>query len=192
SPDASASAQEQTKARGPMPPSSVSSKHADDENSTHGRSSPKPSQTPERVFRLQCCLLLCYQPDKGKVNDYSAISSLYFLGMAPSLSTAASNASNPRMASGAAASIQASFLMLFMSYIGGCSPWMALFLGEVGCLRKGAPRRKGRPLRKPQARVLAAVALLIANSLPVAFLPNGERRQGTVLLAVTKPPGTLR
>src|SRR5208337_3941702 len=119
----------------------------------------------------------------------SAISSLYFLGMAPFLSAAASNASKPRMASGA---IRASFLMLFMSYIGGCSPWIALFLGEVGCLRKGAPRRKGRPLRKPQARVLAAVALLIANSLPVAFLPNGERRQGTVLLAVTKPPGTLR
>jgi hypothetical protein len=33
-------------------------------------------------------------------------------------------------------------------------------------------------LRKPQARVLAAVALLIANSLACAFLPNGERRQG--------------
>ena len=53
-----------------MPPSSVSSKHADDENSTRGRSSPKPSQTPEGAFRPQCCLLLCRQPDKGKVNDY--------------------------------------------------------------------------------------------------------------------------
>ena len=38
SPDALASAQEQTKARAPMPPSSVSSKHADDENSTRGPS----------------------------------------------------------------------------------------------------------------------------------------------------------
>src|ERR1035438_531701 len=73
SPDAlaSASAQEQTKARRPMPPSSVSSKHADDENSTRGRSSPKPSKTPEGAFRPQCCLLLCRQPDKGKVNDYA-------------------------------------------------------------------------------------------------------------------------
>src|ERR1019366_9045591 len=73
SPDALASAQEQTKARRPMPPSSVSSKHADDENSTRGRSSPKPSKTPEGAFRPQCCLLLCRQPDKGEVNDYHAV-----------------------------------------------------------------------------------------------------------------------
>src|SRR5271157_3680140 len=68
--DASASAQEQTKGREPMPPFSASSKHAGDENSTRGRSSPKPSQTPEGASRLPCCLLPCCQPDKGEVNGY--------------------------------------------------------------------------------------------------------------------------
>src|SRR5208282_1706965 len=68
--DASASAQEQTKGREPMPPFSASSKHAGDENSTRGRSSPKPSQTPEAASRLPCCLLPCCQPDKGEVNGY--------------------------------------------------------------------------------------------------------------------------
>src|SRR5208337_3492419 len=68
--DASASAQEQTKGREPMPPFSASSKHAGDENSTRGRSSPKPSQTPEGASRLPCCLLPCGQPDKGEVNGY--------------------------------------------------------------------------------------------------------------------------
>ena len=65
--DASASAQEQTKGREPMPPFSASSKHAGDENSTRGRSSPKPSQTPEGASRLPCCLLPCCQPDKGVI-----------------------------------------------------------------------------------------------------------------------------
>src|SRR5271166_3474676 len=69
--DASASAQEQTKGREPMPPFSASSKHAGDENSTRGRSSPKPPQTPEGASRLQCCLPPCCQPDKGEVNGYS-------------------------------------------------------------------------------------------------------------------------
>src|SRR5271157_1307387 len=69
--DASASAQEQTKGREPMPPFSASSKHAGDENSTRGRSSPKPSQTPEGASRLPCCLLPCCQPDKGEVNGYN-------------------------------------------------------------------------------------------------------------------------
>src|SRR5208283_5552500 len=71
--DASASAQEQTKGREPMPPFSASSKHAGDENSTRGRSSPKPSQTPEGASRLPCCLLPCCQPDKGEVNGYVSI-----------------------------------------------------------------------------------------------------------------------
>src|SRR5208337_2535980 len=76
--DASASAQEQTKGREPMPPFSASSKHAGDENSTRGRSSPKPSQTPEGASRLPCCLLPCCQPDKGEVNGYYQVDILHF------------------------------------------------------------------------------------------------------------------
>ena len=44
-----------------------------------GRSSPKPSQTPEGAFRLPCCLLPCCQPDKGEVNGYAqTVSSVTF------------------------------------------------------------------------------------------------------------------
>jgi hypothetical protein len=52
-----------------MPRSSMSSKHADDKNSTRGYLPPKPSQTREVAFRLQRRLLLCYQPDNGTEND---------------------------------------------------------------------------------------------------------------------------
>jgi hypothetical protein len=89
------------------------------------------------------------------------------------------------MASGAAASIRARFLMLFMSHIGRCSPCMRLVV--YGKALHGAKVA----LRKPQALSIT-VALLIANYLACAFLPNGDRRQGKALLAVTKPPGTLR